>query len=117
MIGYIPSELIYYTVFEYGKRTLKKNYRALHQKAPDMLPSFNIVGALNFPSLCLPIMQAAINVLEEPFIYAFCGGLAEICSATVWVPCDILQQKLMVQGSLKPPTYNGGIGKNTSSLW
>ena len=39
------------------------------------------------------------------------GAVAELASAAVWIPCDIIQQKLMVQGPLASHrSYSGNFG-------
>lgn len=88
-MAYIPSEMIYYSVYEYSKRTLKNQYKNLQ----------NIFK--NIPDV----------TSVEPLIYLFCGGISEICSATIWIPCDVIQQKLMIQGPIATKRlYNGGFG-------
>ena len=91
MLGYIPSELIYYSTYEFNKRFLKKEYTKLYKLSKERLPELKTV---------------------EPAIYLVCGGLSEVFSASIWIPCDIIQQRLMTQGPISSKRlYNGGIGK------
>ena len=44
MVGYVPSELIYYSVYEYGKQFWKTSYRQWKARN-DSLPELETVGA------------------------------------------------------------------------
>ena len=52
----------------------------------------------------------------EPVVQMATGALAEAVSASVWIPCDVLQQKLMVQGPLRQPRYSGALHA-TRQIW
>ena len=43
----------------------------------------------------------------EPLVHMSMGAAAEMTSASVWMPVDIVAQKLAVQGPLKPPRFTG----------
>ena len=51
MVGYIPAEMIYYTVYEFGKRFMKDGYRKLNNWSLDRLPNVATVGMV-YDILC-----------------------------------------------------------------
>lgn len=87
VVGSLPAEMLYYTTYEFSKHTLLAAYRRHHVERP-WLPS---------PDSVEPVVQMAT------------GALAEAVSASVWIPCDVIQQKLMVQGPLRQPRYSSAL--------
>jgi Mitochondrial carrier protein len=84
------SQLNCVAVYESGKHAWKTYY-------PQLYAHFSSV---------LPDPENA-----EPLCYLVAGGLAEVASATIWIPTDIVSQKLMVQGPLSTPKYGGVFGR------
>eukprot|EP00013_Stygamoeba_regulata_P013370 CAMPEP_0177669734 /NCGR_PEP_ID=MMETSP0447-20121125/23644_1 /TAXON_ID=0 /ORGANISM="Stygamoeba regulata, Strain BSH-02190019" /LENGTH=348 /DNA_ID=CAMNT_0019176711 /DNA_START=171 /DNA_END=1214 /DNA_ORIENTATION=+ len=86
VLGSLPAECLYYTVYESFKHGWKSSYPVLQERYSTVLPDAETAEHLG-------ILLA--------------GGLAEMVSASIWIPTDIIAQKLMVQGPLKTPKYKG----------
>eukprot|EP01095_Lingulamoeba_sp_RSL-Kostka_P001137 TRINITY_DN115_c4_g1_i1.p1 TRINITY_DN115_c4_g1~~TRINITY_DN115_c4_g1_i1.p1 ORF type:complete len:352 (+),score=54.93 TRINITY_DN115_c4_g1_i1:98-1153(+) len=84
--GAIPADILFYGTYEFSKNVLQKSFIKLQKVFPNSVYFRNISNV-------------------DPLIHMFCGGLAEVTSAIIWIPYDIVAQKLMVQGNLKDPKY------------
>jgi hypothetical protein len=82
----VPVHVIYYGSYEFSKDRLRKLLDFCHRWAPNIFPSSQ--------SLNLGIAFVA-------------GGIADLTSAVVWVPLDVVQQRLQIQG--KHRVYRGGL--------
>ena len=78
----VPENFIYYGTYEYFKSKLMKSYRRVSGIEEGKESSLN---------------HALINFVS--------GATAEVASACVWMPTDIVSQKLQVQGPLKQKVY------------
>ncbi|KAL6077601.1 Solute carrier family 25 member 44 [Balamuthia mandrillaris] len=87
-VGYVPTQLAYYGTYELGKQKLKQLKRALVDKYPN-----------------LKAHSSQLDVL----VTFTAGGLAEVGAGCIWVPLDVVSQRLQIQGpSRKLQMYKGG---------
>jgi hypothetical protein len=84
-LGYLPSGVLYYTTYEYGKYAAWQVYQRISH-GRDAMVSYSTV---------------------EPLVHMSMGALAELTSASVWIPVDIVAQKMMVSSSLR---YRSALG-------
>jgi solute carrier family 25 protein 44 len=96
--GVVPSELVYFGVLEQTKSAVRR--------------SLGLIGSRSRSQLSVHQIDR-----REAFASFIAGGVADIASATVWAPADLISQRLQVQGPIAARhVYQGPVSVGRSII-